>query len=79
MTRLKNRLLKLEEHLNTEPEAREAAIRREVLSRLSDEDLRTCEQVVALSVGAEFTRGQKGFLDRHEELLEKVRSAHRLE
>lgn len=61
------------------PEVLERVVSRKVLSRLSDEELVVCEQIMKLPVEEEFSGKQKDFLDRHAGLLEEVRSEHRLE
>jgi hypothetical protein len=55
------------------PEVLERVVSRKVLSRLSDEDLVVCEQVLSFPEGEEFTDEQRAFLDRHEQLLKEAR------
>lgn len=74
MAHINRRLHDLERRLGVAgPEDRDKAIRRKVLSRLTDEELVVCEQVLSFPEGEEFTDEQRGFLDRHEQLLKEAR------
>jgi hypothetical protein len=73
LARLEDRLVRLEARTNASRKNEEAALRQEVLRRMTDEELRTYEAALRRAVDAGgFTEEDQPILKRAAELYEEV-------